>query len=192
MYFGGDETHFAVIAHSLAETGANLKGERLPVFVSLSDPIDATRQPWGETWYQPFLFYWMAPFLAVLPVSEAAARLPAALIGGLITPLMMFAVTRRLTGHAGAAMLGAIVIALAPVHVILSRQALDYVCPLPFVLGWLWCLHSFAQTRSSRSAALVGVVLGLGCYSYIASWAMMPLYLAVSWLVFWQLDARQL
>jgi 4-amino-4-deoxy-L-arabinose transferase-like glycosyltransferase len=192
VYFGGDEAHFAVIARALGETGANLKGERLPVFVSLSDPIDATRQPWGETWYQPFLFYWMALFLSILPMSEAAARLPAALIGGVITPLLMFAVTRRLTGHAGAAMVGAAVIAVAPVHVILSRQALDYVCPLPFVLGWLWCLHSFAQTANPRWAALAGVVLGLGCYSYIASWAMMPLYLVVSWLVFWRLDSRRL
>jgi len=74
----------------------------------------------------------------------------------------------------------------------LSRQALDYVCPLPFVIGWLWSLHAFMQSRRPHLAALAGVVLGIGCYSYIASWAMMPGYLLLTLLVmrFRQAGAR--
>src|SRR4029453_10242898 len=68
----------------------------------------------------------------------------------------------------------------------LGRQALDYVCPLPFQLAWLWCLLLFRDTERRRFALAGGVILGVGCYSYVSSWAMMPAYLALSWFVYRQ------
>ena len=191
VYFGGDEAHFAVVAHSIATTGRNLNGDVMPLFFSLADPAaDLQPMPWGNTWYQPLLFYIIAIVLKVAPLGEFAVRLPVAIIGGVLTPLLMYLVARRLFTDRWPAWCAAIAVALAPPHIILSRQALDYVCPLPFMLGWLWFLIDYAQTRRLRSIALGSLVLGFGLYSYIASWVMMPIYLALSLIVMWRVDRR--
>lgn len=163
----------------------------MPLFFSLSDPgTDFQQMPWGNTWYQPLLFYVVAAVLAIAPMSEFAVRLPVALIGGVITPILAYLVARRLFQQRGLALFAAVVLALTPPQLILSRQALDYVCPLPFILGWLWFLIDYAETRRTRSLVLGGLLLGLGFYSYIASWIMMPIYLALSALVLWPFDAQ--
>ena len=132
------------------------------------------------------LFYLTALAVKLLPFSEAAVRAPAAFLGGVVSPLLTYVVAMRLLNNRLYAMVAALVLALAPAHLILSRQALDYICPLPFVLAWLWCVIRFVQTGRLVFAAAGGVLLGVGCYSYIASWAMMPVYLALSWWVFYR------
>lgn len=186
VYLGGDEAHVAVGGYAIATTGRNLNGDLLPLFFNLADPQgDPQGMPWGATWYHPVMFYLVALVLKVLPLSVAAVRVPAALLGGVVMPVLTYAVARRMRLDRPAAMVAALVIALAPASVILSRQALDYICPLPFVLAWLWFLLDYLETGARRSAVLAGLVLGLGCYSYIASWALMPALLAVSWAAFW-------
>ncbi len=186
VYLGGDEAHFAVGGYAIATTGRNLNGDFLPLFFNLTDPQgDPRAMPWGDTWYHPVMFYLVALILKVLPLSVAAVRVPAALLGGIVAPLLTYAVARRMRLDRPAAMVGAMVIALAPASLILSRQALDYICPLPFVLAWLWLLLDYLDTTKRRSAVLGGLSLGLGCYSYIASWALMPALLIVTWAAVW-------
>ena len=189
VYFGGDEAHFAVVGHSLATTGRNLNGDVMPLFFSLADPTSDLRpMPWGNTWYQPFLFYLVAAFLTVAPLSEFVVRLPVAIIGGVVTPVLVYLVALRLFKKRPLALFSAAVFALMPPQVILSRQALDYVCPLPFILGWLWFLIDYTDTRRLRSLVIGGLCLGVGFYSYIASWVMMPIYIALSLLVLWRVE----
>jgi dolichyl-phosphate-mannose-protein mannosyltransferase len=204
VYFGGDEAHFAVVGHSIATTGRNLNGDVMPLFFSLADPTsDLQPMPWGNTWYQPFLFYLIAVVLTVAPLNEFVVRLPVAIIGGVVTPVLVYLVARRLFRKRPLALFSAVVFALTPPQVILSRQALDYVCPLPFILGWLWFLIDYTEnhptmqsphrggpkeTRRLRSLLIGGLCLGVGFYSYIASWVMMPIYIALSVLVFWRVD----
>ena len=183
VYFGGDEAHFAAIGHSIATTGRNLRGDRFPLFVNLADPLGEPAASWGDTYYHPILFYLDAVVMLVAPPTIAAARLPIALIGGLLSPWLLYAVARRVIGQPLPALIAALVIAFAPVHVILSRQALDYILPVPFVLGWLWFLDGSLRDREGKHVAWAGLILGVGCYSYIASWAVMPMLLAVSWAV---------
>ena len=147
VYFGGDEAHFGVGAHALATTGRNLRGDRWPLFVNLADPLGSKSQVWGDTYYQPFLFYLNSIVLRLAPLSIAMVRLPAALIGGLLSPVLLFVVARRYIGHALPALIAALVLALAPTHLILSRQALDYICPIPFIVAWLWCIEAFMRTH---------------------------------------------
>lgn len=191
VYFGGDEAHFGGQAYSIAQTGRSLDGEFLPLFVKLGDPLgDHERMPWGDTWYQPFLFYLVALLLKFVPLTEAWVRVPTAFIGGVLTPILMYVVAFRLLQNRVYAATAAVLLALSPVQVILSRQALDYICPLPFVLAWLWSLSVFEKTGSTRAAFAGGLILGVGCYSYIASWMQMPICLLLSWLVFARVDQR--
>jgi 4-amino-4-deoxy-L-arabinose transferase-like glycosyltransferase len=166
-----------------------LNGDFLPLFVNLADPTDPSTNPWGETWYQPLLFYLLAIVLKIAPMNEFTVRLPIAIVGGVITPILVYLVAMRLFKSRPLAWFGAVVFALTPPQLILSRQALDYVCPLPFMLGWLWFLIDYTETKRIRSLAIGGVILGLGFYSYIASWVMMPIYLAASVIVVWRCRA---
>ncbi len=179
-----DEAHMGVHAHAIAATGRNLNGDAFPLFISLADPLgDRPVLPWGETWYQPILVYLIAGVLTVVPLSETAARLPTALIGGLVNVALVFLVARRLWKSQAVAGAAALLLALCPAHVILSRQALDYVMPLPFVLGWLWCLAACHETRRVSAAIAGGLLLGAGCYSFVTSWVLMPCYLVMALMV---------
>ncbi len=141
MMIGGDEAYFASHAHAIATTGRDLDGRFLPLFFR----IDI------HTWYQPLLVYLMAAVFSIVQVSEAALRTPTALIG-VIDVLLVYAVALRLLGRRRDAVVAAVVMALTPAHFILARQGLDYIAPLPFVLGWLWCLLAALDTGRARFA----------------------------------------
>ena len=92
-----------------------------------------------------------------------------------------------------AALWSAAILSLTPANVIISRQALDSVCQLPFTLGFLWCLGKYLQTPQPRLALAAGAILGLGIYAYVTSIVFMPFFLAVFWLIAWRagvLDRR--
>jgi hypothetical protein len=187
VYLGGDEAHFAIGGHAIATTGRNVNGDRLPLFFNLDDPLgDPVPMPWGDTWYHPYLFYLIALGLKVLPFSEAAVRVPNALIGGLITPLLIFAAARKMRFGFSGALAAAVAVVLAPTHFILSREALDYTLVIPFAAGWAYFLADYLDTRRVRSALFGGIVLGVGCLSYIASWGALPMLLGVSWIAYWR------
>ncbi|HWI19185.1 MAG TPA: glycosyltransferase family 39 protein [Vicinamibacterales bacterium] len=190
VYMTGDEVHFANGGLALAKNGRSLNGELFPLFVNLHDPLgDPVKMPWGDTWFHPILFYLIALSLKVQPFSEAAVRLPPALIGGLLTPLLVYLAARRMRFEFPGALVAAILTSLTPVSFILSREAVDYSLLVPFAIAWVWCLADYLETRRVRSAVLGGVILGVGCYSYIAAWALLPCLLGISWLAYWRSGA---
>src|SRR6478609_6196919 len=84
-YLTLDEAHFSVHAASIARTGRNLNGQFMPPLISLSDPEgEPYRLPWGSTYYLPLGMYLIAGALEVLPLGEAAVRMPSALLGGVV------------------------------------------------------------------------------------------------------------
>jgi hypothetical protein len=118
------------------------------VFVNLADPLGEPAAPWGGV-YHPILFY-DAVVMLVAPPTIAAARLPIALIGGLLSPCCSTRL-RRVIGQP-LQLIAALVLALAPVHVILGRRALGYIPPVPFVLGGCgFSTARFATARESTS-----------------------------------------
>src|SRR2546426_4013998 len=186
IYLGGDEARIATHAYSIATTGTDLNGRRMPLFVNMTDSPDSKE---GSTrWYQPVLFYLEALVLKFLPLSESSIRIPTAVIG-ILDVFLMYLLARRLFPDTLYPALAAVTLAVSPAHFIFSRQALDYICPLPFVLGWLLCLAAFLETGSARLSLLAGLLLGVGFYSYIAAWAMMPVYLLLTWMA--QLQSRR-
>jgi len=179
IYLGGDEARFATAAHSIASAGRDLNGDRMPLFFHTPDSLAADQG--GTRWYQPVLFYLIALVLKFVPLTEASIRIPTALIG-IIDVLLMYLLARRLFPNAVYAALASLTLALTPAHLIFSRQALDYICPVPLVLGWLLCLVTFLETGNAWLLLAAGALLGVGFYSYIAAWVMMPLYLLLTWI----------
>ena len=189
-----DEAHFSVHAHAIASTGRNLNGDVLPLLVSLEDPEgEPIAVPWGHTYYLPFGMYLIAGALQVLPLNEATVRLPAALLGGAVNVALIYFAALALFRDRRAAAGSAAILAFSPANVIISRQAIDSVCQLPFTLGALWCLGKYLQSPQPRYALAAGAILGAGVYAYVTSIVLMPFFLGVFWLIAWRtglLDRR--
>jgi 4-amino-4-deoxy-L-arabinose transferase-like glycosyltransferase len=183
VVLGGDEAQFAVHAESLARSGRDLNGTPFPVFIRIADPLVPNNN--SGIWYQPLLVYTMLPFIKLLGVSEWSVRLPVALLA-IANVWLMYAIGRRLFRDRRYAVGAALLMALTPAHIIVSRQALDYVAPLPFVLGWFLCLLRFLDTGSLRSIALAGFLIGAGLFSYIAAWLLMPIHLLFTAVAIWR------
>ncbi len=179
IYLGGDEAHFGVQGYALATTGRDLSGRRLPLFVNLSDA--AAHGDKSVRWYQPELFYLTALVLKIAPLSEWSTRVPTALVG-LLDLWLIFLVAERITGRGLLAVLALAMLALTPAHLIFSRQATDYLFPAAFALGWLWCLVISLDSNRAWPVFTAGLVLGLGFYSHITAWVLMPGLLLTTWI----------
>ena len=132
-----DEVVFALQAQSIASTGRDVEGRRLPMYFHMSTLGD-------DIWFCPILVYVTAAFLKVLPLSEIAVRLPSVGIGALNVVLTFF-LARLLFDDNRWAFLTAAMLAMTPSHVIHSRLAFDFIYPLPFVLTWLICLAHYLR-----------------------------------------------
>jgi 4-amino-4-deoxy-L-arabinose transferase-like glycosyltransferase len=185
--FGGDEAHFAIHAESIGRSGGDLNGRAFPVFVRISDPL--VRNHSTTIWYQPALFYLMAPVIKLFGVHVWSARLPVAAIA-IANVWLMYLAGRRLFGGRRFAILAALLLALTPAHLVVARQALDYLAPVPFVLGWLIALLVFIDRGSILSLGIGCALLGLALFSYIASWILMPLLFLLTLAVAWRTPAR--
>ncbi len=170
---GGDEAFFANHGLAIAQTGRDLNGRRLPLMLQVDPNIDP------GLWYQVLLVYLEAATFAVLPFAEWSARLPVAMLA-VVNTVLAWIVAVRYAGASWAGPVAATVVALSPIHFYLSRQAVDYIFPIAFVLLWLWWLSALLEKPATRTAFACGLVLGLGIFSYVASWLMMPLYLLVT------------
>ncbi len=171
MYLASDEAIIANDAYAVATTGRTLDGVLMPLYFYVS--ISAS-------WFMPYIYYWTAIWLQLLPLAEWSIRVPTAILGvaGII---LMYRVSRRLLDDRVFAVIATALLACAPTYFILSRYALDYIYPIPFILAWLWCLLiGLEPGRSRRWLFAAGLGLGLGFYSYIASIALMPIYFALA------------
>ena len=168
-----DEAWFAIHGASLAASGRDLNGVTWPLLVQL-DPELGT-----DVWFQPALFYMVAASFTVFPVSEWAARLPVAIVG-LLCVWLAYAIAKQIHGRRSWAAAAAAMMALTPSLLVFSRQAVDYLCPVPFVMGWLWMVLQFAESPRRRFAVGAGVLLGLGLFTYLAAWMLMPVFFVLT------------
>jgi 4-amino-4-deoxy-L-arabinose transferase-like glycosyltransferase len=182
IYLHEAEVLFALHAHSIATTLHDTNGRLLPLYFQMP-------QIGENVWFQPMIVYTTAPFLALLPMSEAVVRLPSVLIG-LADVVLIYFVAARIFGSDRWGLLAAALLALTPSHFIHSRLAMDYLYPVPLVLAWLLCLLIYLERRRPWLLFLATTCLGVGLYSYLASVAMMPLYLAMTLVVIWRTSER--
>jgi hypothetical protein len=167
-----EEVFFALESHAIATTLHDTNGRLLPTYF----------QVYANAWYQPVLIYWGALFQLVFPLSDTMLRMPTAVVAA-INVALTYLIGARLFKHTGWAVLGALFLAITPPHFILGRVAMDYLYPVPFVLGWLLGIIIFLETRSVRALAVGSLLLGVGFFSYIAAVGLMPVFYAVTILI---------
>ena len=171
-----DEMYISLTAHSVAASGRDPSGLFMPVYF----PIGPLERP--LMWFQPMLMYAIALVLRVLPFTERSIRLP--MVGvGIIDVVLMYVVAKRLFDRELPAIVAAVLLALTPAHFMFSRLALDYQAPLPFILGWLYCVLTYCRRGQPRHLFAAGLLLGFGLYTYIAADVLMPLYALLTCIV---------
>jgi 4-amino-4-deoxy-L-arabinose transferase-like glycosyltransferase len=170
IYLSPDEAIISVDAHALASTGRDVHGTLLPLYFKVQLP--------GEErmgWFTPAIFYLSAIVQRIFRFSESAVRLPSVLVG-VADVILIYFIGRRLFQQPFLPVVAALMLALTPAHFILSRYALDYLYPLPFVLAWLLLLLTFLERERPALLMAATFSLGIGFFSYIAAVVMMPLY----------------
>lgn len=175
-----DEVLIALDAHAIATTGRDMRGEWLPLYSQTAE----------HSWYQPFVIYVTALALKALPLNEWAIRVPTVCIG-VLNILLIYFVARHLFGGDVLGVIAAALLATTPAHFIHGRYGMDYIYPLPFVLGWLLCLALYSERRRTAVLVLGTSLLGIGFYSYIGSMVMMPVYFALTCLFLYQQAASR-
>lgn len=169
-YLSVEEVSQAREAVVLAATGRNADGERLPLYF----PEDE-----GRTVRDPVWIYWAAGLMTVLPFSETLLRVPSA-TAGLLNVVLIFVVAGEWFGRTRPAVVAALVLLLTPAHFLQSRIATMQIAPVTFALGWLLFLARHVRAGQRRDLALSACALGVGMYSYVAAFVVMPAYLLVT------------
>ena len=182
IYLAPDEVFIALHAQSIATTGRDAGGRRLPFYIEYEYLVSDANRPIRHGWLPPIIYYAMAIGLRVLPLSEWSIRVPTVLVG-VIDVVLMYVIGRRLFKREWIALLAAALLALTPAHFIHSRLAMDYLYPVPFVLAWLLGLLAHLDDRRDAPLFAGTLALGVGLYSYIAAVLVMPLYFLLTLLV---------
>jgi 4-amino-4-deoxy-L-arabinose transferase-like glycosyltransferase len=173
VYLMHDESQFALQAQSIAATGRDLSGRRLPLYFT---------EPEFPAGRDPVIIYATAVVLKALPLSEFSVRLATALTG-VLNVVLMFLVGRRVFKSDLIGLIAAILLALTPAHFIRSRLVLSPLYSIPFILAWLLWLARFIELPDRRTLGVASAWLGLGLYTYLACGVMMPVYLLLTSLV---------
>ncbi len=158
-----DEAFAAYEAWSLLTTGRDTAGYAFPVYLTA----------WGSG-MNALESYLMIPFIALFGLEVWAVRLPQLLVALLSIPAV-YGAGRRLFGER-TGLLAALLLAICPWHVLLSRWALESNLAPGFLLfGFYFFLRGLEDSRFLPAAALMD---GLALYAYAAIWPVMPFLLA--------------
>lgn len=149
-----DEVVSMVDAWYLSRTGHDHLGHLLPL---------ASFEAYGD-WVSPLLTYVQLPWVAIFGPNPAVVRVAVALFGALAVPAA-YGLARELRLPA-AAPVAALVAALSPWQVFLSRVAIPpALIPTMFTL-LLWAAVRFVRRGGERDALLLALAGGLGVYAY--------------------------
>jgi 4-amino-4-deoxy-L-arabinose transferase-like glycosyltransferase len=169
-----DELALARQAYSIAQTGRDLDGRLLPLFIHRDN----------ELWFPALPVYAAAAAVTILPSSPVAVR-SASVVFGVLGVVLIYALGRRFFSGARGSIRPVTILLFAPVYYMLTRVAVDAIYATPFVLGSIICVLSFLETTRPRHLAVAGTLLGAGFYSQTAAPIMMTSYLGVCLLALW-------
>ncbi|OGY16726.1 MAG: hypothetical protein A2784_04545 [Candidatus Chisholmbacteria bacterium RIFCSPHIGHO2_01_FULL_48_12] len=163
--FTADEAVFGYNAYSLLKYGTDQFGAKFPVAL----------RAFGD--YRPALYSYLAtPFIKFFGLTEIATRLPA-ILAGIMTVLVVYFLAKELLHPRGVVLLAAMLVAVSPAHILISRYAdMSPLSTLFLGLGvWLWF----------RQPMLASISFVLAAYSYHNARLTGPLLLLGLMLLYW-------
>jgi uncharacterized membrane protein len=148
-----DEASFLLNAKAILNTGMDEDGRFLPLTLhSLIDP-------------KPALYsYLQIPFVALFGTSVLAARLPAVLFG-LASILMVYLLLKKL-GQEKIGMVVAILLAISPWHIVVSRATQEVILSFFFFILALYFFFDFIGSQKKQHLLLLFMSCLLSMYFY--------------------------
>lgn len=155
-----DELDLYNSVYSIATTGHDVDGSLRPYLAGT-----VTRNP---------PIYGIASYFSVLVFGRNAwgIRVPAVLFG-LASILLLYAIVLQLTGRRDASLAAAALMAVQPLFVQFSRVGWEPASELPFLLGGVYALLRAFRPGSPIAfapLAAAAVLLGLTAYTYMGGW----------------------
>lgn len=170
-----DEASIGYEAFSLAFYGVDRYGNPFPVY-----PIT-----WGSGGGSPLLIYLTALSFKLFGVSIFVLRGTVAFFGCLTLPLFYLLVKEAKSSLSGlqsspTGLLGMLLLAIAPWHILLTRWTLDYGL-IPFTFGLaILVLMKAARKKSTGLYVLASALAALNMYSYGSANIVIPAFLLLS------------
>lgn len=177
-----DEASIGYEAFSLAFYGVDRYGNPFPVY-----PIT-----WGSGGGSPLLIYLTALSFKLFGVSVFVLRGTVAFFGCLTLPLFYLLVKEAKSSLSGlqssptglqsspTGLLGMLLLAIAPWHILLTRWTLDYGL-IPFTFGLaILVLMKAARKKSTGLYVLASALAALNMYSYGSANIVIPAFLLLS------------
>lgn len=167
-----DEASIGYEAFSLAFYGVDRYGNPFPVY-----PIT-----WGSGGGSPLLIYLTALSFKLFGVSIFVLRGTVAFFGCLTLPLFYLLVKEAKSSLSGlqsspTGLLGMLLLAIAPWHILLTRWTLDYGL-IPFTFGLaILVLMKAARRQSTGLYVLASALAALNMYSYGSANIVIPVFL---------------
>ncbi len=148
--FHNDEVYVAYNSWSLLETGKDASGHFLPIVIN----------QWGD--YRPAGYHYFAALSYLLfGLSDWATRLPGAVFGA-ISVILLWLVVDLLWGRK-TAWIAAVILAILPWHIMISRATSESVMSLSFVLVGV---YGAARVYKRHAAPLWYITT---CLGFVAS-----------------------
>jgi len=175
--FDQDEACNGYDAYSILNTGRDHHGNFLPLALQGFDD-----------YRMPLFDYSLVPLVGVLGLKPAVVRLNAALWGSLDL-VTITTIAGLMLGWPGAAV-AAVLAAVSPWHLVLSRYGIETTAASATVSLGLACFLAWLRFSSERWVLLSGAFLGLSLYAYPITKVFTPLMIVLLTLLYWR-EIRQ-
>lgn len=166
--FTHDETALGYTAYSLLKTGADIKGNFLPLAIS----------PFGN-WTLPLYSYIATIPISILGLNELATRLPSA-IAGILSTFIMYGIAQILFKKKFISLTASLFFALSPWSIFFSRSAYEVNVATTLFLGGLYLFLSYVEEKKKNGIMLLisFILFALTIFTYFSYILFTPLFLA--------------
>lgn len=162
----------------ISEAPARLTHDEMSIGYNAYSLIKTGKDEWGETWplsFQAFgdyklpgYIYATVPFIYSLGLDAFSLKLPS-IISGIVIIVFAYLITQKISGNKYAALITALVLALNPWSIHLSRMAFESNLALAlFTGGIFFALNIFEKQTSKKNLILAGALFSLSAYTYVA------------------------
>lgn len=166
--FTHDETALGYTAYALLKTGADIKGNFLPLAIS----------PFGN-WTLPLYSYVATIPISIFGLNEFATRLPS-VISGILGTFLMYGITQILFKKKFISFTASLFFALSPWSIFFSRSAYEVNLAATLFLGGLYLFLSYTEDNKNNSFILLAsfILFALTLFAYFSYLLFTPLFLA--------------
>lgn len=165
--FHADEASFCYNAYSIMKTGRDEFGAYLPVIIRQLD-----------MWAPALYAYITIPFIALWGLTEFAVRLPTAVFGLLFVPLAFF-LTREITHNKEVSLATALLMAISPVQITLSRVQSDPMLTVVLICFGLYLFFLAKRKKSLKLFTLAFIVWLFSLFGHFLSRTFLPIFIPV-------------